>query len=183
MAAIEPKTVPDRTGQQFTIRTAQPGDADKMLAYVRAVVEETDFFVIEPDELPPSVEEERTWIQGHLDHPGKLLLLAEAAGCIVGNVRIESGPYRRIAHKGNLSMAVVREWRSRGVGTALLRAALDGAKSSPLVVHCCLAFFAHNSAAIRVYEKLGFTEEGRRIKEVKRGPDDYVDMVTMCKFV
>jgi RimJ/RimL family protein N-acetyltransferase len=154
-----------------------------MLEYVRAVVEETEFFVIEPDELPTTAEEERTWIQDHLDHPGKILLLAETDGCIVGNVRIESGSYRRVAHKGNLSMAVVRDWRGRGVGTALLRAALEWAKSSPSIEKVCLDVFATNSAAIRVCEKLGFTEEGRRIKEVKRGPDDYVDMVTMYIFV
>jgi RimJ/RimL family protein N-acetyltransferase len=154
-----------------------------MLEYVRAVVEETEFFIIEPDELPPTVVEEQTWIQEHLDNPGKILLLAEAEGCIVGNIRIESGPYRRVAHKGNLSMAVVRDWRGRGVGTALLRAALEWAQSSPLIEKVCVDVFATNSAATRVYERLGFTEEGRRIKEVKRGPDDYVDMVTMYMFV
>ena len=129
------------------------------------------------------MEEERTWIQDHLDHPGKILLLAETQGGIIGNVRLESGPYRRIAHRGNLSMAVVKEWRGRGVGTALLRAILEWAESSSFIEKVCLEVFATNSAAIGLYKKLGFIEEGRRVKDIKRGPDDYVDTVMMYRFV
>ena len=47
MASIPTKTFTDRHRQQFVIRTAHPDDAEAMLAYVRGVVEETDFFVIE----------------------------------------------------------------------------------------------------------------------------------------
>ena len=150
---------------------------------MRGVVEETDFFIPESDELPLTVEEERTWIQEHLDHTGKILLLAETSRNIVGNVRVESGQYRRIAHRGNLSMAVMKQWRGRGVGTSLLQAALDWAESSPLVEKVCLEVFATNSAAIGLYNKLGFVEEGRRIKDIKLGAGNYVDAVTMYKFV
>jgi RimJ/RimL family protein N-acetyltransferase len=183
MASIPTRTFTDRHGQQLVLRTAHPDDAEAMLAYVRGVVEETDFFVIDTDELPPTVEEERIWIQDHLDHPGKILLLAEMQSCIIGNVRLESGPYRRIAHRGNLSMAVVKEWRCRGVGSALLRAILEWAELSSFIEKVCLEVCATNSAAIGLYEKLGFIEEGRRGKDIKRGPDDYVDTVMMHRFV
>ena len=72
MAAIQPRTFTDRTGQEVVIRTAQPDDAETLLAYIRPVAEETEFFVIEPDEFPETIDEERTWIKDHLDHPGKL---------------------------------------------------------------------------------------------------------------
>jgi putative transposase len=35
----------------------------------------------------------------------------------------------------------------------------------------------------RLYTKLGFIEEGRRARDIKRGPDDYVDTVMMYRFV
>jgi RimJ/RimL family protein N-acetyltransferase len=183
MASIQPKAFADRTGEEFVIRTAQPDDAETLLEYVRGVVEETDFFIPESDELPRTVEEERTWIQDHLSHPGKILLLAEMHSGIVGNVRFESGQYRRTAHRGNLSMAVVKQWRGRGVGTSLLQAALDWAELISRVEKVCLEVFATNSAAIGLYNKLGFVEEGRRIKDIKLGAGNYVDTVTMYKFV
>ena len=54
----------------------------------------------------------RAWIQDHLEHPGKIILLAEADGAIIGSVTFEAGNFRRVSHRGNLGLAVVREWRS-----------------------------------------------------------------------
>lgn len=183
MASIQTKTFTERTGHEFVIRTAQPEDAETLLAYIRPVAEETEFFVIEPDEFPATVDEERTWIQDHLDHPGKIILLAEAGGAIIGSVTFETGSFRRVSHRGNLGLAVVREWRERGVGTVLLRALLEWAESSPTVEKVCLDVFAINEPAIRLYKKLGFIEEGRRARDIKRGPDDYVDTLMMYRFV
>ncbi len=183
MATLPTTTHTDHTGQEFTIRPAHPGDAEAALAYIQAVAAETEFFVLEPDEFPATVEEEQAWIQDHLDDPGKILLLAEADGCLIGNVSFEVGPFRRIAHRGTFGIAVVKEWRGRGVGTALLQALLKWAESSPVVEKVCLEVFAANSRAIALYTKLGFVEEGRRIKDIKRGPDDYLDTVVMVRFV
>jgi RimJ/RimL family protein N-acetyltransferase len=183
MASIDCKTCTDRTGEQFTIRCAQPDDAEALLAYIRPVAEETEFFVIEPDEFPATVDEERTWIQEHLDHPGKIILLAEAGGTIIGSVTFEAGNFRRVSHRGSLGLAVVREWRERGVGTTLLQVLLEWAESNPVIEKVCLDVFATNDAAIRLYKRLGFEEEGRRCKDIKRGPEDYVDTVMMYRFV
>lgn len=182
MASIQPKTFTDRTGQEFVVRTAQPDDAEAMLAYIQPVAEETEFFVLQPDEFPYR-EDERTWIQDHLDHPAKILLLAEAAGTIIGNVSFEAGPHRRIAHRGNLGISVVKDWRGRGVGTALLQSFLEWAESNPVVEKVCLEVFDTNTNAIRLYQRLGFVEEGRKTKDIKRGDEDYVDTVTMFRFV
>jgi RimJ/RimL family protein N-acetyltransferase len=46
-----------------------------------------------------------------------------------------------------------------------------------------LAVLATNERAIAVYKKLGFVEEGRRIKEIKIGPSQYIDDVLMYKMV
>ena len=183
MSSIESKTLTDRNDRSFLIRTAQPDDAETLLAYIRPVAEETEFFVIEHDEFPATVDEERTWIQEHLDHPGKIILLAEADGAIIGSVTFEVGSFRRVSHRGNLGLAVVREWRERGVGTTLLQVLLEWAESNPVIEKVCLDVFATNNAAIRLYKRLGFDEEGRRARDIKRGPDDYVDTVTMCRFV
>jgi RimJ/RimL family protein N-acetyltransferase len=183
MSAIESKTLTDQTGHQFTIRNAQPDDAAAVLTYIRSVAEKTDFFVIQPDEFPATVEEEQSWIQDHLDHPGKIILLAEADGDIIGSVTFEAGTFRRIAHRGNLGLAVVKAWRRKGVGTALLQALLDWAEASPVIDKVCLDVFAINEPAIRLYKKLGFIEEGRRIRDIKRGTDDFVDTVMMFRLV
>lgn len=151
MAAIGSKTLTDRSGQQFTVRSAQPADP--------------------------------AWIQEHVDNPGQLLLLAEVNGTIIGNVTFEVGAFRRTSHRGNLGISVAKQWRERGVGTALLASLLEWATESPDIEKVCLDVFATNATAIGLYRKFGFIEEGRRIKDIKRGSDDYVDTVMMYKFV
>ena len=92
MAFIEPRTFTTRSGEQYVIGAAQVMDAAALLAYVRPVAEETEFFVLEPDEFPTEELEQR-WIQEHLDHPGRLVLLAETPATIVRSLGFENGPY------------------------------------------------------------------------------------------
>jgi RimJ/RimL family protein N-acetyltransferase len=170
-------------GQQITIRTAQADDAAALLTYIRPVAEETEFFIFEPDEFPETDEQERKWIQDHLDHPGQIVLLAEAGGTIIGNVSFENGACRRIAHRGTLGIAVVKEWRGQGIGTALMENLLAWATGNPLIEKVCLEVFTTNSNAIRLYRKLGFIEEGLRLKDIKFGPGRYADTLAMGRFV
>jgi RimJ/RimL family protein N-acetyltransferase len=183
MASIQTKTFTAKNGQQFTIRTAKPQDAVAMLAYIRSLAEESDFLAIQPDEMPGTEDEERKWVQDHLDHPGKIVLVAETDRAIIGNVSFENGPYRRIAHRGHLGIAVAKEWRGRGVGTKLLETLLDWATANPVVEKMCLQVFVTNTIAIQLYKSLGFVEEGRQSKDIKLGPGQYVDRLLMGRFV
>jgi putative acetyltransferase len=58
-------------------------------------------------------------------------------------------------------MLVDRDWRGRGVGSALVQAAIGWARGQGLH-KLCLEVFAHNAVAIALYRKSGFVEEGRR---------------------
>ena len=64
-------------------------------------------------------------------------------------------------------MLAGRAWRGRRVGSALVAAAIDGARSHGLD-KLCLEVFAHNMAAITLYRKSGFLEEGRRTRQYRR---------------
>ena len=75
-------------------------------------------------------------------------------------------------------MAVAREWRGRGIGSALMHAAIDWARGSGLH-KLSLSVFAHNTAAIAVYRKFGFVEEGRRVKQYRRSSGELWDAIDM----
>jgi len=183
MSSIHPKTFTALNDQEITIRTAQTEDAAALLAYICLVAEETEFFIFEPDEFPKTDEEERKWIQDHLDHPGQIVLLAVTVGTIIGNVSFENGSCRRIAHRGSLGIAVVKEWRGQGIGTMMMETLLEWATGNPLIEKVCLEVFTTNTGAIRLYRKLGFVEEELRLKDIKIGPGRYVDTQAMGKFV
>lgn len=183
MATIQPKTLTGKNGQEFTIRTAQPEDAARLLAYVRYISSEPELTVLEPDELPATEEKERQWIQDHLDHPGKIVLVAEASGTILGALSFENGAHRRTAHRGSFGIALVKEWRGQGVGMVLLEALLEWATANPIIEKVSLEVSPTNHGAIRLYKRLGFVEEGLRPRELKFGPERYGDGLAMYRFV
>src|SRR3984885_1502865 len=69
---------------------------------------------------------------------------------------------------GEIGMAVDRDWRGRGVGSALLQAAIDWARGAGLH-KLCLEVFPHNAAGIALYRRAGFAQAGRRVAQYRRG--------------
>jgi RimJ/RimL family protein N-acetyltransferase len=183
MATISAKQFTSRTGDPFVIRCAEPDDAMDLLAHAKAVAQESDFLLTEPDEFNMTEDEERKWIQDHLDGLGNICLLAEASGVIIGSLGCENGKRRRAAHRGTFGMAVIEEWRRQGVGTALLQCFLAWAESSPMIEKVGLGVFATNEPAIALYQKSGFVEEGRQPKEIKIGPGRYDDVILLYRLV
>jgi RimJ/RimL family protein N-acetyltransferase len=64
------------------------------------------------------------------------------------------------------------------VGSALVQAAVDWARGRGLH-KLCLEVFAHNAAAIALYGKSGFIEEGRRVKQYRRADGQLWDSIVM----
>jgi RimJ/RimL family protein N-acetyltransferase len=172
-----------RTGETIVVRSARPEDALRVLTLAKAVVDEDAFMATTSKEFDCTEESKRNWICSHADDPGKVLLLAESSGQIIGMLAIESRDRKRLAHRASLHMSVAKEWRSRGAGTILLQSAVEWARSHPVIEALCLAVFATNTRAIGLYKKLGFIEEGRRIRELKISPGEYVDDIIMYRFV
>jgi putative acetyltransferase len=73
---------------------------------------------------------------------------------------------------------VAASHRRRGIGTALLRAAVDWARPSG-VRKLELHVFPHNEAAIKLYRQFGFVEEGYRRAHYRRG-GEFVDAILMA---
>jgi RimJ/RimL family protein N-acetyltransferase len=100
--------------------------------------------------------------------------LAEADGRIVGSIHVEPSPHGF----GEIGMAVARDWRGRGVGSALLETAIGWAREQGLH-KLSLDVFVHNERAIGLYRKFGFVEEGRRVKHYRRRSGELWDALEM----
>jgi RimJ/RimL family protein N-acetyltransferase len=149
----------------FEVRAA--GDADRLpLARLfAAVAEERDGIATEP---PVDVDARaESW---QLDGT----LVAAAAGEVVGLIHVAASRHGF----GEIGMAVAREWRGRGVGSALLAAAVAWARERGLH-KLSLAVFAHNEAAIALYRRFGFVEEGRLVEHYRRANGERWDAIEM----
>jgi ribosomal protein S18 acetylase RimI-like enzyme len=149
----------------FQIRVAREEDRLPMALLLAVVAEERDGIATEP---PVDVEERATnWT---LDGT----FLAVADGAVVGLLHVEASRFGF----GEIGMMVAHDWRRRGVGSALMTAAMDWARERGLH-KLSLSVFVHNTAAIGLYRKLGFVEEGRRIKHYRRESGELWDSIEM----
>jgi RimJ/RimL family protein N-acetyltransferase len=101
-------------------------------------------------------------------------IVAVAGNQIVGSIDIDRSRFRF----GAIGMMVARDWRGRGVGSALLAAAIGWAREHD-VHKLSLDVFPHNTAAIAFYHKFGFVEEGRRVKHYRRASGELWDAIEM----
>jgi RimJ/RimL family protein N-acetyltransferase len=79
-------------------------------------------------------------------------------------------------------------WRSRASGAGEAWAGLSWKRSSTWAresgVHrVSLEVFAHNEAAIALYRRLGFVEEGRLRKQYRRTSGELWDVVVMGRLL
>jgi RimJ/RimL family protein N-acetyltransferase len=80
-------------------------------------------------------------------------------------------------------MSVLKEWRERGVGRALVESLLAWGSANPLIKQIRLSVLAANEAAIRLYTTMGFVLEGRLMNQVKLDDGTYTDLILMARSV
>ena len=79
---------------------------------------------------------------------------------------------------GEIGIMVARDWRGLGVGSALVAAGIEWGREHGLD-KLTLSVFPHNEAAIALYRKFGFVEEGLRLKHIRRANGELWDLVEM----
>jgi len=109
-------------------------------------------------------------------------VVAEEDGRPVGHAVLEPMSLERLAHVVRLTIVVHPGFERRGVGTALMKDLVDWASANPSVGKIELLVRASNEAAIALYRKFGFVEEGRLIKRLKLEDGSYLDDVAMGWF-
>ena len=153
----------------ITIRRAEPGDYEA----VRRIYEGPRA-VWGTLQLPfPSAE---MWRKRLTEPPeGLYHLLACAENEVVGQLGLHTFPQSpRCRHVGEIGMAVRDDWQGKGVGTALMQAAVDLADRWLNLMRLELDVYTDNEPAIRLYKKFGFVIEGTRVAFAFRD-GQYVD--------
>jgi L-phenylalanine/L-methionine N-acetyltransferase len=109
------------------------------------------------------------------------LLVATIDGDVVGNLGLhEAGKSPRRRHVGSVGMSVRDDSQGRGVGTALMNAAIELADGWLNYQRLELNVYTDNLAALALYRKFGFVIEGTfRAYAFRDG--QYVDSYAMAR--
>jgi RimJ/RimL family protein N-acetyltransferase len=160
------------------VRAARPYDAAALLDLKRQLDRETSFMMYEPGERESSVQDLARELASVDRSPNSVVLLAELAGELVGYVELTGGSFRRSRATAHLVIGVRADAAGRGIGTGLLHSARDWAAAHGLH-RLELTVMAHNNRAIRLYERMGFSVEGRRA-ECLLIDGQFIDELTMA---
>jgi RimJ/RimL family protein N-acetyltransferase len=162
------------------IRRAEPGDAQGLSELGDAVGSEPEGWLVTTNGWR-SAADERRYIRAIKRYPHAAVFVADDEGQIVGRLSIARDQHPASRHVADLGLIVAATHRRRGIGTALLNAAVEWARASN-VLKLELHVFPWNEGAITLYERFGFEREGYRYAHYRRG-EEYVDAILMAYLV
>jgi RimJ/RimL family protein N-acetyltransferase len=165
---------PDASGG-VQIRVARPRDARSFLDAYRSVAAEKRF--IQTEVVPHNHRYYRKRFRRPWE-PNAAHLLALEDGRVVGSISIRRDDHPATQHVATFGMFVVSSHRGRGVGAALLSEALRWGHSYG-IERVELTVYPHNDAAIALYRRFGFVEEGRLVRHAKKSYG-YEDEILMA---
>lgn len=159
----------------FTIRRIEPGDYAALHAIFGG-----PRVIWGTLQLPfPSAEAWRRRIAEPA--PGMHSLVACDGSEVIGTLGLETFPNTpRRRHVGQFGMAVRDDRQGQGVGSALVRAAVDLADRWLNLERLELHVYTDNAAAVRLYQKFGFAIEGTFARYAFRD-GGYTDAYAMAR--
>lgn len=170
-----------KDGRRCILKPTSPEYAEDMIEYLKKTSDETDFLLRYPDEVNFTLDKERAILGSLLENPYAVMMLATVDGRVAGNGSVNGiGDKRKIIHRCSMAIALYKEFWGLGIGQAMIGymselAANIGWSQMDLEV------VADNEQAIRVYEKCGFKETGRRHNALRFDDGTYHDEILMYK--
>jgi putative acetyltransferase len=157
------------------IRPARFEDLEQIVDLLWDVADEGEWIATEV----PFDRQERTERYARLlEAAGSTIFVADAsskdAPNVVGEITVSVAPYG----VADISMMLAGEWRGLGLGKALLDVAIAWARETG-AHKMWLEVWPHNAAAVSLYQRAGFIEEGRKRRHYRRRNGELWDAVLM----
>lgn len=146
----------------LTIRNTRIEDAPAVAGCISSVARERRY-LLRTQALSP--EKVREFIQFVHNTGGVHLVVIDGVE-VVGWCDVAPGTFEGLTHAGQLGMGLLPEYRGQGWGRKLLTSTLETAFRHNFE-RIELTVFASNTAAVSLYQSLGFQEEGRKRKARK----------------
>lgn len=159
------------------IREAQPGDADDLWTIFSEVVAGGDTYVFAADTT-------REFCDAYWFGPGVSSHVAlDDDGRVLGMYKIVANQLGHGAHVANASYMVGAAARGRGLGEALGRHSLVQARALGFLAMQFNFVVSTNTAAVRLWQRLGFDIAGTLPKAFRHDALGYVDAYVMYRLL
>jgi RimJ/RimL family protein N-acetyltransferase len=168
-------------GLHYRIRQARVEDAGQLPALRLKIDGETEYLDRERGEGFIDQDGFKKQILEDSEKPRNLFLVAEVSQKLVAFSRCEGSELRRMSHKVEFGVGVLKDFWGYGIGKNLLKASIDWAESEG-VQKMSLSVLERNEKAIKLYEKLGFKREGLLQRDKVLSDGQFYNTVLMGRF-
>lgn len=164
-----------QTAEAAIIRPARAEDLGEVVEQTWAVAAEGRWTGIE---VPFDRAARRSLLDGLSSGVSSTVLVADTSAVggagLVGYISIDVASYG----VADIGMLVIVGWRGLGIGAAMLDAGIEWATGAG-AHKMALEVWPHNSAALELYRRAGFVEEGRKHRHYRRRNGELWDAVVM----
>lgn len=155
------------------IRHAEPADIDA----IKAIYDQPTVYA---NTLQLPYQPVSNWQRLYNAGSGFYNLVAEVEGKVVGQLGLQVCQSPRRRHAAELGMGVSEDFQGQGIGSALLRAALELADQWLNIRRMELTVYSSNEAAIALYERFGFEVEAE-LSDFAFQYGNYVSALSMVR--
>ncbi|MBG9578534.1 GNAT family acetyltransferase [Bacillus thuringiensis] len=169
-------------GLVYTIRSAAETDAEQ-LSKIRVQIDgETENMDREAGEGFINKIRFQNIIKTDSEESKNLFLVAEVHNRIVGFSRCEGANLKRLSHKVEFGVCILKEFWGYGMGKRLLQQSIHWADENE-IKRISLQVLETNEKAIQLYKKLGFEVEGILKNDKRLSDGKYYNTVVMGRCI
>jgi len=164
--------------EDVAVRPAEPRDAESFLRAYESVAAERRF--IRTERVTRTARDYRKRFRRPWTNDAAHVMALEGDR-VIGSLSIRRDEHEATRHVATLGMFVTADRRRLGIGSALMAEALRWARAVG-VERLDLAVYPHNHAALALYRKFGFVEEGRLVRHARKSYG-YEDEILMAAWL
>ena len=147
-------------GRVCVLREMVEADAGAIIDLLPQTHGETDFVNYVAGEFDWTLEQERDFLRKRFDNPLSISIAGEVDGRLIGLAGAAAPEFKRMQHHAELGLVILREFWHQGISRTMIEVTIEWGRRVGLR-KLYLRVYDYNERAIRMYEALGFVEEGR----------------------
>lgn len=167
-------------GEIAIIKSAGSEDAMQIKTHRELTSSETHFMAREPEDGQMNLERITEILKGVSESDRDFMVTAYVDGKVVGDLGVTLvRPHVKYLHRGYLGMSIRQTYTGMGLGSFMMKTALEQAKENGFE-QVELGVFADNDRARHLYKKYGFKEYGVNPRAFKLKDGTYIDEIIMA---
>ena len=168
-----------KNGKVYTLRSPDLGDAAQMIDYLKTTAAETEHGLSYPEEMDFSVADEEAFIANANAGAGSMMISVFDGARLVGNASLMGVlGKKKTLHRAEFGIAILKRDWGQGLGRKLVSELIRAATQAGYE-QLELEVVATNTAAIGLYQSLGFRVYGERPNSFKLKSGGYSNELLM----